>query len=123
MIRGFIMPTVQICGMPLHYQCVGKGPNLVLVHGLMGNLAFWYPTAVAKLASDYRVTTLDLRGHGYSGMPSANYTTLDLAGDLKALFDHLRIECAHLVGHSYGGAVALHFAVLQPQRVTSLTLA
>jgi pimeloyl-ACP methyl ester carboxylesterase len=56
-------------------------------------------------------------------MSLSGYTTRDLAGDLEALLDHLNIRCAHLMGHSYGGAIALHFAVLQPTRVASLTLA
>jgi pimeloyl-ACP methyl ester carboxylesterase len=114
---------MRIGGMSLHYQRVGKGPEVVLVHGLTGNLAFWYPTIVTGLAADYAVTALDLRGHGYSGMSLSGYTTRDLAGDLEALLDHLNIRCAHLMGHSYGGAIALHFAVLQPTRVASLTLA
>ena len=117
------MPKLQRDGFALHYQVMGNGPTVVLLHGLTGNLAFWYPTIVARLMADNQVILVDLRGHGYSGMPPTGYTTSDLANDLEALLEHLGVEQAHLIGHSYGGAVALNFTVLYPQRVTSVTLA
>lgn len=117
------MPKAQVNGVTFHYQQMGEGPDLVLLHGLAGNLAFWYPTISARLGAGYRVTVFDLRGHGYSGTPQSGYTTRDMAEDLRGLLEHLKIESARLVGHSYGGAVALHFAVLCPARVTSLVLA
>lgn len=117
------MSKVEIGGVSIHYEQTGEGPDLVLLHGLAGNLAFWYPSMSAGLGSAHRVTALDLRGHGYSSMPESGYTTLDMAHDLGRLLDYLRIEKVNLVGHSYGGAVALHFAVMYPEQVTSLVLA
>jgi pimeloyl-ACP methyl ester carboxylesterase len=109
----------------MHYQQAGpdRGPQLVLVHGLFSNLAFWYLGAVPRLAQDFRVTAYDLRGHGRSEMPRRGYRTADLAADLTGLLDHLGSERAHVVGHSFGGAVALHFAALHPERVLSVTQA
>jgi pimeloyl-ACP methyl ester carboxylesterase len=72
---------------------------------------------------DFRVTLYDLRGHGRSEMVPRGYRTTDMADDLRGLLDHLGIERAHLVGHSFGGAVALHYAANFPQRAQSLTLA
>jgi pimeloyl-ACP methyl ester carboxylesterase len=117
------MPILRHSGFTLHYQVMGHGPEVVLLHGLTGNLAFWYPTIASRLAADYRVILLDLRGHGYSGTPSTGYTTSAMATDLEILLDHLSVERAHLIGHSYGGAVALNFATLHPRRVASLILA
>jgi pimeloyl-ACP methyl ester carboxylesterase len=77
---------------------------------------------VPLLAGQFRVTAYDLRGHGYSAMPPSRYTSADMALDLLALFDALSIARAHVVGHSFGGLVALHFAALYPQRVLSLTV-
>src|ERR671924_1491508 len=111
------MPRIQINGFLLHYMSVGEGPDVVLIHGLTSNLAFWYPRIVAKLAPRYRVTLCDLRGHGFSGMPRNGYTTRSLALDLKTLLDHLEIEYAFIIGHSFGATVALNFAVLYPERV------
>jgi pimeloyl-ACP methyl ester carboxylesterase len=117
------MARIEINGFPIHYQSDGDGPDVVLVHGLCGDLAFWHPAIVSGLAKEFRVTRLDLRGHGYSGRPASGYTTRDMAADLAGLFDHLGIRRASLVGHSYGGAVALHFAALHPGRTAAVVLA
>jgi len=110
-------------GVPINYRCVGKGRDIVLIHGLAANHAFWHLSVLLPLARKYRVTVYDLRGHGYSGMPPSGYTTEDMAEDLDRLLDHLQIERADLVGHSFGGVVALHYAVCRPERVSSLVIA
>jgi pimeloyl-ACP methyl ester carboxylesterase len=118
------MPTSVLNGVPLHYRHrLAPGPNVVFVHGLATNMAFWYLTVVPRLANDYAWTIYDLRGHGASGTPTSGYTTTEMAGDLAALLDQLAVRRAHLVGHSFGGAVALQYALLHPGRVASLTLA
>jgi pimeloyl-ACP methyl ester carboxylesterase len=117
------MAKFEIQGFPIHYQSRGEGPDLILVHGLSGDLASWHPLVVGSLAGEFRVTTVDLRGHGRSGMPPAGYTTRDQAADLIGLMDHIGVRRAALVGHSFGGAVALHAAVLYPARVASLVVA
>jgi pimeloyl-ACP methyl ester carboxylesterase len=94
----------------------------VLVHGLGANLAFWYWGVGRPLGQAFPLTAYDLRGHGRSEITTDGYTTAAMAADLLALLDHLGIGQAHLVGHSFGGAVALHAAVLAPDRVASLTL-
>ena len=116
------MPKIQANGLRFHYWQSGQGPDLVMVHGLGGNLAAWHLQMVPELQADYRVTTYDLRGHGRSDAPSAGYTTTDMAEDLRGLMDSLGIERAHLVGHSWGCDIALHFALLNPQRVVDLVL-
>ena len=107
-------------GIQLHYQQFGKGPHLVMVHGITGNLAIWYLEIVPALMGEYRITTYDLRGHGYSEAPPTNYTTADHANDLKHLLDVLGIERAHIMGHSFGADVALNFTILFPERVDRL---
>ena len=112
------MPKVQLKnGLNIHYQRVGEGPDLVLIHGLTGNLAVWHLKTVPLLRRHYRVLTYDLRGHGYSDMPPTGYTTDDMAEDLGQLLDALEIERPVLVGHSYGADAALTFALQQPERV------
>ena len=117
------MPKALVNGARIHYQRAGQGPDLVLIHGLAANVAFWYLAVVPALIGEFRVTAYDLRGHGYSDTPPSGYTSADMAVDLDALLDHLGVERAHVVGHSFGGAVALHYAALHPDRVASLTLA
>jgi len=105
----------------LAQQQLGNGADVVLVHGLAANRAFWYPLGTA-LAQRFRVTLYDLRGHGYSERPAEGYGAVEQARDLLALLDQLGIERAALVGHSYGGAIALEAAILQPQRCTHVAL-
>lgn len=117
------MPKATVCGVGIHYQRMGQGPDIVIMHGLGGNVAFWHFRIARALMSTFRVTLYDLRGHGHSDMPSSGYTSADMANDLAGLLDYLGIEKAHLVGHSFGGTVALHYGALNPDRVSSLTLA
>lgn len=116
------MPKATINGLSIHYQQVGHGPDVVLVHGITGSLAYWWVRTVPFLKDQFRVTTYDLRGHGYSEMPPSGYTSADMAGDLIGLLDYLEIPQAHLVGHSFGGPIILHTALLRPERVTDLVV-
>jgi pimeloyl-ACP methyl ester carboxylesterase len=117
------LPKAQINGFTLHYQQMGTGADVVMIHGLFSNLAFWYFGIMANLAGRHRVTAYDLRGHGYSDVPASGYTSADMAADLGALLDQLGIERAHLVAHSFGGSVALQYSLQHPERILSLTLA
>lgn len=116
------MAELQHGGLTLAYQQHGSGPDLVFVHGLAANRAFWFLKYAMPLSKHFRVTLYDLRGHGYSGMPAAGYDATTAAGDLLALLDHLGIARCHLVGHSYGGGIALEFAGLHPARVERLAV-
>jgi pimeloyl-ACP methyl ester carboxylesterase len=117
------MAMAKLNDVAIHYESMGTSPDVVMLHGLASNLAFWHFGFAVPLSRRYRVTTFDLRGHGMSEMPSKGYTSRDMVKDLLALMDHIGIERAHLVGHSFGGAVALHCAVMAPHRVKTLTLA
>jgi pimeloyl-ACP methyl ester carboxylesterase len=116
------MPTIKANEVELNYLQLGDGPDLVMVHGLAASLAYWYLRIAPALAECFRVTMYDLRGHGLSEMPPAGYTTDVMAADLAGLMNALGIERAHLVGHSFGGAVALHFAMAHPVRAETLSL-
>lgn len=116
------MPTITANGVSLHYLQMGSGPDLVMLHGLSGNLAVWHLRMVPLLQEHFRITTYDLRGHGNSGMPPTGYTTRDMASDLGALLDGLGIAEADIVGHSFGADIALHFSLLHPERVRKLAL-
>src|SRR5262245_11338238 len=116
------MPKISANGINVHYWQVGDGPDVVMLHGLGGNLAVWHIKLLPYLRSGYRITTYDLRGHGRSDMTPAGYTTRDLAEDLRALMDGLGIEHAHLAGHSLGGDIVLHFGLLYPERVGKMAV-
>jgi pimeloyl-ACP methyl ester carboxylesterase len=112
------MPKVQLSsGLRVHYQRVGEGPDVVMVHGITGNLAVWHLQIVPALSEQVRILTYDLRGHGYSDTPPSGYSADAMAGDLLELLDALGIERPVVIGHSYGADIALYFAARNPDRV------
>jgi len=125
------MPVARLPEVGLHYLQVQRKHEqdevdcgeLVLIHGLAANLAFWRFGVAPALAALCRVTSYDLRGHGLSEMTESGYTPLRLAEDLRDLLDHLELERVHLLAHSFGGTVAALFALRYPERVRSLILA
>jgi len=117
------MPFVTVRGIKHHFMQQGSGPDVVLIHGMGGNMSFWHANkALATLKKEFRVTVYDMRGHGYSGFTSQGYTSLELSHDLAALMEAVGLAKAYLVGHSLGGLIALHTAHLFPAKVTGLIL-
>jgi pimeloyl-ACP methyl ester carboxylesterase len=115
------MPKVVLrSGVRLHYQQVGEGPDLVMIHGITGNLAVWHLGIVPALSQQFRTLTYDLRGHGYSDLTPSGYSPDAMAADLLELLDALEIERPVIIGHSYGADVALYFAAREPQRVSEV---
>ncbi|MGK7891926.1 MAG: alpha/beta fold hydrolase [Leptolyngbyaceae cyanobacterium] len=117
------MTKVRINDVDLHYQCLGEGEPVVLVHGLAANLAFWYPGIASALAQNYQVVVFDLRGHGHSSIPPSGYGRQDLVEDLRGLLSHLNLPKVHLVGHSLGARTVTCFASTYPRQVATLTIA
>lgn len=118
------MADVDIAGVRLHVQRLGsQGDPVVFLHGLvMDNLSSWYFTLANPVAQTHRVWLYDYRGHGRSSRPVEGYRLQDLVGELEALLDHEGIDSVRLVGHSFGGTVALAFAMLHPKRTKGLVL-
>jgi pimeloyl-ACP methyl ester carboxylesterase len=110
---------------PHHPASAQLAHPVVLIHGLgMDNLSSFYFTLANPLANTGAdVILYDLRGHGLSERPRTGYQVNDSVTDLAALLDALDIPGpVHLVGNSYGGIVALGFAVAHPERVASMVL-
>jgi pimeloyl-ACP methyl ester carboxylesterase len=117
------MPKLKANGLNFHYQQAGSGPDVILIHGVTGDLSIWFLCeAMGVLARSFRVTAYDLRGHGYSDVPRDGYTSADQAGDVLAIMDALEIDRATLVGHSFGAVIAMHTAVLHPHRIEAIVL-
>lgn len=100
-------------------------PTVVFIHGLvMDNLSsFYYTLANPCAAGGADVMLYDLRGHGRSERPALGYALEDSVEDLVGLLFTLGIDGPiHIVGNSYGGTVALAYAIAYPERVASLIL-
>jgi 3-oxoadipate enol-lactonase len=102
----------------LNVRVAGAGPPLTLVHAGVADLRS-YDAVAAALAGDFTVIRYDLRGFGASPPPTAPFSHL---ADLTAVLDGLGVAATALAGNSFGGYVALHFAVTDPERVTRLAL-
>ncbi|HEY1996013.1 alpha/beta fold hydrolase [Paraburkholderia sp.] len=100
----------------------GGGPWLTFIHQLGGDLSVWDQLA-GYFRDDFTVLRYDVRGHGATVVPDAPFGVEDLSRDLGALLDTLDVQNTHLVGMSMGGMIAQQFALDQPSRITTLTLA
>jgi 3-oxoadipate enol-lactonase len=118
------MPSLDTRGFSLYYEVHGQGRGvpLVLIMGIGATCQGWLVLQVPELSRDRRNVIFDHRGAGRSTDPGEDFTTTDLADDVAALLDHLKIERANVLGAFLGGLVAQELALRHPERVTSLTL-
>jgi pimeloyl-ACP methyl ester carboxylesterase len=99
----------------------GTGPALLLLHGLGCDHTTWLPV-VAALARRYTVIAPDLLGHGLSAKPRADYSVGGYANGMRDLLTVLGIDKVTVVGHSFGGGVAMQFAYQFPERTERMVL-
>jgi pimeloyl-ACP methyl ester carboxylesterase len=113
--------TVRIHGHDLAYRQMGKGPVLLLVHGMASKAATWN-TVIPKLAEGSTVIAPDMLGHGTSAKDHTDFSLGGAASSLRDLLVALGHERATIVGHSLGGGVAMQFAYQFPERTERLIL-
>ena len=114
---------VSLRGYRLHYSVVGAGSPLVLVHGFGVSGHVWQ-RVLPYLAQQHQVFIVDLPGYGrstYNGT-RAPWRLREMAPLLAAWLQHMHLSSVHLMGHSMGGAIAIHLAARNPELVKSLTL-
>lgn len=100
---------LELNGTTLRYVQAGQGPNVLLIHGMVGSAEDW-EALVPILARRYRVTAVDLVGMGYSALSPGRHNVAGNAYALRQLAERLQITDVVVVGHSYGGSVALKLA-------------
>lgn len=121
------MPSFHNGSVEIAYLDEGEGDPIVLVHGFASskNVNWAYPTWTSTLVkSGRRVIALDNRGHGESSKlyDPELYQIGTMAGDVRALMDHLKIERADMMGYSMGGRITAYLAHRDPQRLRSAIL-
>ena len=114
MTSGF----ADINGAQLYYEVKGTGHPLLLVHAGVADSRMW-DAQVEAFSDVYQVIRFDLRGFGRSNMPSGTFSNYE---DIRALLDYLEIKSVYLLGISFGGLVALDFALVYPDYVKALVL-
>ncbi len=109
-------------GITLAYSDTGTGLPIIFLHAFPLNRTMWAEQEAA-LSSQFRVITIDLRGHGESDAPLWHYSLNQAADDVRALLDHLSIAQALFVGLSMGGYILLAFYRKYADRVKGMVLA
>ncbi len=94
---------------------------IVALHGLASS-ANWYERLAARLSGQYRVVAPDQRGHGQTTQAPKGYDWQTLAADVTGFMDALGLEQAAVLGHSWGGNVAINVAAKFPERVSKLVM-
>src|SRR5580704_17770690 len=112
---------VTIHGYRRAYVRLGRGPVLLLIHGIGDSSDTWRPV-IEELAQDHTVIAPDLLGHGRSEKPRADYSVAAYANGMRDLLSVLDVDQATVVGHSLGGGVAAQFAYQFPERCERLVL-
>jgi 3-oxoadipate enol-lactonase len=110
-------------GRRLHYETLGSGQPVVLIHGFSNFGLSWMQQLPALVNNGYQAIVPDLYGHGLSGQATQITSVEDLADDIHALLEHLGVGPAVLCGLSLGGMIALQYALAHPQRTRGLVIA
>ena len=104
-------------GVSIAYTVSGKGsPVLVFIHGWMCDQTFW-AAQVEEFSKSNTVITIDLPGHGLSGMGRDGWPMMAYGADVQAVVEHFGLDNVVLIGHSMGGPISLEAARLMPDRV------
>ncbi len=121
---------LEFDGLKIHAQTFGEGPDVVLIHGASGNMRDFTFSLAGKLQDRYRVTVLDRPGLGWSTRPEGYGGAWNRAGEsprlqaqiLRKATDMLGVQNPLVVGHSFGGAVAMAWALEFPDDTAGLVM-
>jgi pimeloyl-ACP methyl ester carboxylesterase len=111
----------DVNGIKLYHEIYGRGEPMVLIHGgltTIGEMQEW----VKQLAKTRRVIAVEMQGHGHTADTDRPLSFSTLGDDIAALLDHLKIQKADVIGHSFGGAVAIRTAIQHPKNVRRLVV-
>ena len=112
---------LRINGLETHFTEAGRGDPVVLLHGWGTSSESLTPLCEA-LADSFRVLAVDLPGFGWSQAPPVAWGTADYATHVERLMQAVGLEAAALVGHSFGGRIAIVLAAKQLVQVSRLVL-
>lgn len=115
------MQWIEVNAIRVAFEQVGAGPPLILVHGAVSDSRVWQAQRDA-LADAFTVVAWDAPGCGQSDDPPESFRLPEYADTLAGLIAGLGLEPAHVLGHSFGGALALELARRHPAAVASLIL-
>src|SRR5262249_24063031 len=104
-------------GLKMYYEIHGKGEPVVLLHGSFMTITNNWPDAIARLSKSRQVIAVEMQGHGRTADIDRDFSYENLADDIAALLDYLKIPQADVLGYSMGGGVAMQLAIRHPDKV------
>ena len=114
---------VTVEGLRLHYVESGRGPAVVMIHGNAGSIEDFEFGVIQSLSGNYHVVAVDRPGHGKSDRPNATTASVEYqARLLHQVLASLRVAEPVLIGHSWGAALALSYALQYPTEVSAMIL-
>ena len=108
-------------GLKMYYEIHGEGEPVVMLHGAFMSITGWADW-VNELAKSRKVIAVEMQGHGRTADIKRDMTAENLADDVAALLDHLKIPSADLIGYSMGGGVAMQTAIRHPEKVRKVVV-
>ena len=122
--EGKMMPKIhkkriKIGELDIHYLTGGQGTPLIVIHGGSGGAKAWLKN-MAELAANYTVYAPDLPGFGHSQSIDGDYFIPELTEFVDKFSQALGLDSFHLMGHSFGGGIVLHYALKFPQKIKKL---
>jgi len=109
-------------GLKMYYEVHGSGEPVVLLHGAFMTITNNWDGWIGELSKTRRVIAVEMQGHGRTADVKRDISSENLADDVAALFDHLKIPKADLIGYSMGGGVAMQCAVRHPGKVRKVVV-
>ncbi len=109
-------------GLKMYYEVHGSGQPVVLLHGAFMTITNNWTDWIDELSKTRKVIAVEMQGHGRTGDIERDISSENLAGDVAALLDHLKIPKADLIGYSMGGGVAMQCAIRHPDKVRKVVV-
>ena len=104
-------------GLKMYYEIHGKGDPVILLHGSFMTITNNWTEAITQLSKSRQVIAVEMQGHGRTADIERNFSFENLADDIAALLDYLKIKQADVLGYSMGGGVAMQVAIRHPDKV------
>ena len=121
MAHGMHSQRIMVGELDIHYFAGGEGDPLVLIHGGGDGAEAWLDS-ISDLCEHYRVYVPDLPGFGGSQPMGDNHDISEYVEFVEGFSSSLGLKRFHLAGHSFGGGVALHYALKFPHKIGKLVL-
>lgn len=113
---------VIIDGLEINYTDLGQGEPVVILHGWGMSSFYWLPISKKLAQNNFRAIAIDLPGSGESSAPKAVWGNDEYADFILNFLNQIGIEKFNLIGHSFGGALAIKIAAGHPEKVNKVIL-